>query len=295
MLPGYLGARVDQLIARRDPASPLVCGWPSEIISSRSSAAHRTTRQSNGYALARAWPDVAARFSDAAGRPPVYTFFYPEEEYHAPLIEPLAEMTRDGIADVEVHIHHDGEGAQNLVDRINRFTTTLVSRHGLLRRENGRIRFGFIHGNWALANSLPNGRWCGVDNEITLLRDLGCYADFTMPSGESESQARLVNRLYWAIDAGDGRKAHDTGPLLQPGGPAGDLLMIPGPLGLRWRERRIERGEIAGYDMPTAYRIARWLAIAPRVGNDIFIKLFTHGARSKSGSAPGIRSVRPVQ
>ena len=58
--------------------------------------------------------------------------------------------------------------------------------------------------------------------------------------------------------------------------------MIPGPLGLRWRERRIERGEIAGYDMPTAYRIARWLAIAPRVGNDIFIKLFTHGAQERN-------------
>ena len=224
-LPGYVGARVDQLIARRDPGKPTRV-WlaitdhfePLFGGASYDAAVERVQR------WRERWPDVAARFRDAAGRPPVYSFFYPEEEYHAPLIEPLAEMTRDGIADVEVHIHHDGEGAQNLVDRISRFTTTLVSRHGLLRRENGRVRFGFIHGNWALANSLPNGRWCGVDNEITLLRDLGCYADFTMPSGESESQARLVNRLYWAIDAGDGRKAHDTGPLLQPGGPAGDLL-----------------------------------------------------------------------
>jgi hypothetical protein len=47
------------------------------------------------------------------------------------------------------------------------------------------IRFGFIHGNWALDNSLPHGKSCGLDSEIALLRDLGCYGDFTMPSGAS--------------------------------------------------------------------------------------------------------------
>src|SRR5262249_40979811 len=28
------------------------------------------------------WPAIASRHVDAAGRPPCYTFFYPEEQYH---------------------------------------------------------------------------------------------------------------------------------------------------------------------------------------------------------------------
>src|ERR1044072_7667455 len=51
----------------------------------------------------REWPRIAAEFADAAGRRPIYTFFYPEEEYRPEFIDSLAEMTRDGIADIEIH------------------------------------------------------------------------------------------------------------------------------------------------------------------------------------------------
>ena len=37
----------------------------------------------------------------------------------------------------------------------------------------------------AKLRSLPDGRWCGLNNELILLRDLGCYADFTLPSAPS--------------------------------------------------------------------------------------------------------------
>jgi hypothetical protein len=231
------------------------------------------------------WPPIAAQHVDSAGRSPVYTFFYPEEQYRESLLDPLAEMTSQGIGDVEVHIHHDREGEQDFVGRMSRFIETLSSRHGLLRREDGQIKFGFIHGNWALDNSLPHGRWCGLNNEITLLRELGCYADFTMPSGASTTQARTVNEIYWAVDDPEQPKSYDHGRPFESGGPRGDLLMIAGPLGIRYRERlvpRLEVGELAGYDSPTPYRVARWLEIAPRIGGDIFVKLFTHGAQERN-------------
>ena len=52
----------------------------------------------------------------------------------------------------------------------------LHERHGLLRAgpETGKIIYSFIHGNWALDNSRPDGRWCGVDNEIDILVETGC-------------------------------------------------------------------------------------------------------------------------
>jgi hypothetical protein len=235
------------------------------------------------------WPQIARRCDgDSAGNPPRYTFFFPEEEYHPVLMELLAEMTHQGLADVEVHLHHDGEGRSDFVDRIGNFCVTLHSEHGLLRKWNDRITFGFIHGNWALDNSRPDGRWCGLNDEITLLRDLGCYADFTMPSGDSPTQARLINTLYYCTDDPKQPKSYDTGNAVMIGSaPRGDLLMIPGPLGIRWRERllpRLETGELCRGNLATPYRVKRWVDLAPRLGTDSFVKLFTHGAQERHSS-----------
>jgi hypothetical protein len=232
------------------------------------------------------WPEIAARsVKDSVGRSPKYTFFYPQEEYRPELLDLLAEMTRDGIADVEIHIHHDREGRQDFNDRMSAFRDVLHRRHGLLRTYEGKLTFGFIHGNWALDNSLPNGYHCGLNDEISLLRDLGCYADFTMPSGDSPTQSRIVNTIYWCKDDPHAPKSYDWGSAIKAGGEVeGDLLMIPGPLGLRWRGRwhpRMEQGELASYDQPSAYRAKRWLDLSPRFGNDIFVKLFTHGTQER--------------
>lgn len=228
------------------------------------------------------WPKIAAGIHDSIGAPPKHTFFYAQEEYLQEFVAGLAEMTRAGIADVEVHIHHDREGRADFVSRIRTFCRVLFEQHGLLRRIDGQLRFGFIHGNWALDNSLPGGILCGLNDEITLLRDLGCYADFTMPSGNSPSQARTINKIYWCIDDPQKPKSYDRGVPLQPGKLFdGDLLIIPGPLGIRWSERilpRMETGEIAANDPPSCYRVRRWLQLAPRIGEDVFVKLYTHGA-----------------
>lgn len=229
------------------------------------------------------WPKIAESIGcDDTNRCPCYTFFYPAEQYHPSIIDDLAELTRDGIADVEVHIHHDGEGREHFSRQITTFCQTLTERHGLLREVDGKIRFGFIHGNWALDNSLPGGRACGLNDEITILRDLGCYADFTMPSGASPSQSRTLNQIYCCTDNPLAAKSYDTGtPVKRGDGLPGDLLMIPGPFGLRWGSRlapRLETGEIAYYDLPSDYRARLWLDLAPRIGEHAFLKLYTHGA-----------------
>jgi hypothetical protein len=235
------------------------------------------------------WPNIANRSArDSAGASPVYTFFYPEEEYRVDILNSLAELCRACIGDVEVHIHHDGEGREDFIKRISLFSEVLHHRHGLLRKQNGKIRFGFIHGNWALDNSIPGGRWCGLNDEISILRDLGCYADFTMPAGAHPSQASLINRIYWCEDDPNKPKSYDRGVDLRVGGKIhGDLLMIPGPFGWRWRERlvpRLETGELAHNNLPTPYRVKRWFSLSPRVGNDLFVKLYTHGSQERNSS-----------
>ena len=234
------------------------------------------------------WPRIADDAPrDAAGQRPQYSFFYPQEDYRHELLDGIAEMVRLGVGDVEVHLHHNNEHRDSFIRKVTEYCRRLTGDHGLLHQQDGRTVFGFIHGNWALDNSRPDGGACGLSGEIGLLRDLGCYADFTMPSAPSPTQGRVVNQIYWCTNNPDNRpRSFDRGiEATIGGGRQGDLLMITGPLGLRFGERlipRVETGEIAGYDMPTPSRIGLWFDLAPTIGDDLFIKLYTHGASERN-------------
>jgi len=288
--PSYIRQRLRQITQRA--VSPLKRIWVTvaDHYEPRWRHVDLRTAQTRVALWRSTWPAIAKRCKpDSVGNRPQYTFFFPQEEYHPTLIEPLAEMVREGIADVEVHIHHDGEGRQNFVERMSGFCNVLHTDHGLLRKRHGKVAFGFIHGNWALDNSNPDGRWCGLNDEIRILRDLGCYADFTMPSGDSPTQARLVNSIYYCNGNPDRPKSYDEGvPVTPGGGVEGDLLIISGPLGMRWRDRllpRLETGELRFGNVATPYRVRRWVDLSPRIGDDSFIKLFTHGAQERNSSA----------
>lgn len=288
-MPGYVKNRC--AVRREPPGSSNVWLMIADHYEPYWRGADDATALARVQQWRESWPCVAARHRDSAGRAPRYTFFYAEEQYHADVLTLLAEMAVEGIADVEVHIHHDGEGAQNFNDRMRRFLEALHVRHGLLREHQGKLAFGFIHGNWALDNSRPDGRWCGLNNELTLLKDLGCYADFTLPAAPNPAQTAMVNTIYWATDDPARPKSHNHGvPLVPGGGIEGDLLLVPGPLGwnLRGASRwvpRLETGELAAYDLPARGRAASWLDLAPRVGGHIFLKLFAHGAQEANARA----------
>jgi len=287
-LPGYLATRF-----RRWGEPPPRRAWLTiaDHFEPRWLGADPSTACDRVALWRRHWPEIASRHIDSEGRPPCYTFFYPQEEYGPELLEPLAEMTRMGIGDVDVHIHHDGEGEQNFVDRMAGFVETLRDRHGLLRDHGGRTVFGFIHGNWALDNARPDGRWCGLDNEITLLKQLGCYADFTLPAVPDPSQAGPVNVIFSATDDPRRPRSHERGkPVVAGSQHSGDLMLIPGPLAFNWHGRplwkpRIETGELAGRYPPSRQRARLWLSIAPRIGSDVFVKLFTHGAQERNSTS----------
>jgi hypothetical protein len=237
------------------------------------------------------WPRIADRQRDDFGRPPRFTFFYPAEEYQPWVLDDLALMTRRGIADVEVHLHHDGEPESEIRALLAGFVERLAHDHGLLRTgADGRLAWCFIHGNWALDNSRPDGRWCGLNNELILLRELGCRADFTLPSAPSACQTHTVNTIYWAIDDPQQPKSHDRGIPLAAGSapPPEALLMIQGPLTVRTHPRykvvpTLDVGELAGYALPSPARAHAWLRAAPRVGNHVFVKLYGHGAQERNG------------
>lgn len=234
------------------------------------------------------YPRTVDSCSDSRGRPPQHTFFYPIECYIAEHLEKLAQLVRAGYGDVEVHLHHDDDNAQSLRELLLRSVETLHDRHGLLHRDkSGQIRYGFIHGNWALDNSHPEGCYCGVNNELTVLRETGCYADFTMPAAPHAAQTRTINSIYYAIDDPDRPKSHDTGIKSRTGvaSPPDGLLMIQGPLLVThakpWQKPRIENGNVCGSQPLSETRIDHWLRARVIVADHPqwqFIKLHTHGA-----------------
>jgi hypothetical protein len=243
----------------------------------------------------REYPQSVAGIVDSRGQPPQQSFFYPAEEYNAEHVEKLAELCRQGLGDVEVHLHHDNDTADHLRETLEKFKQRLYHQHGLLRKNGqGEITYAFVHGNWALCNSRPDGRWCGVNNELTVLRQTGCYADFTMPSAPSPTQTVTINSIYYANDRPPRPKAHDVGIAARVGAvpPQESLLLIQGPLQLDWRRRkwgllpRLENAELHGGFPPSMARFELWLRAGVGVGgrpNWIFVKLHTHGA--KEGNA----------
>ncbi len=236
---------------------------------------------------------LASAHRDADGHPPQHTFFYPEEEYLEEHLQKIAELCAEGHGEIEIHLHHDNDTEANFRTTISRFNDLLHDRHGALPRDprTGQLRFGFIHGNWSLDNSRADGRWCGINNELILLRELGCYADFTLPSAPSDTQTRMINAIYYATDDPLRPKSHDTGERVRVGGKAtGDLMIVQGPLGLNWRERRfgliprIENADVRRNCPPTPARVDAWVRTGIHVEGRpewIFIKVHTHGTQER--------------
>lgn len=232
--------------------------------------------------------EIASHHHDADGHHPSHSFFYPEEEYRPQYLNEIAALCKDGYGEVEVHLHHDNDTEAGLRAKLAGFTKTLYESHGLLMPHSTTIPFAFIHGNWALDNARRDGCWCGINNELIVLREAGCYADFTLPSAPSDTQTRTINSIYYATDDPAKPKSHDTGIPLAVGRPAsGDLLIFQGPLSLHWKRRklglwpRVENGDIAPCDIPIEERIPVWVRQRIHVEGHpdwLFIKVHTHGA-----------------
>ncbi|MCB1575393.1 MAG: hypothetical protein KDI80_15585, partial [Xanthomonadales bacterium] len=80
----------------------------------------------------RDYPRLCERHRDADGRPPVHTFFFPEEEYREEHLDALVEMCRMQLGEIEIHLHHDRDSAENLRATLSRFTELLADRHDAL-------------------------------------------------------------------------------------------------------------------------------------------------------------------
>ncbi len=235
------------------------------------------------------YPRMASKHKDADGVHPQHTFYYPEEEYRKEHLDKISDLCRRGFGEVDIHLHHFDDTSVNFREALNRFKTILKSHGQLCTGPDGRVMYGFVHGNWALDNSRRDGKKCGVNDEIKILKETGCYADFTLPSAPDQTQTSKINSIYYATDDPNEPKSHDTGVDVEVGKkPSGDLMIVQGPLTLDWGNRkfgilpRIENADLADDNPPSERRADLWIEQGVCVkGREewVFVKVHTHGTQ----------------
>lgn len=220
-----------------------------------------------------------------------HTNFYPAEQYDRELLSTLSDLQREGLGEVEIHLHHGVESPDNAEDlekELTEFRDKIAFEHKCLSLSEGdsQPKYAFVHGNWALANSADN-RFCGVDNEMAILRDTGCYADMTLPSAPDPSQVPMLNSIYQCALPFDKPAPHAKGHPLKVGDDQPKLpIIITGPLLFDWTNRakgfipKLENGELAYFRPMDIDRLNRWASANIIVQNRpdwVFVKLHCHG------------------
>jgi hypothetical protein len=266
------------LFALCDHYEPLWAGAPDDV----------------GHARVAAWATrypALGEFRDSDGRPPRHGWFFPGEEYRPEFLDRLAALARGGFGEVEFHLHHDGDTAATLAPRITEHLATFAQHGHISRDQRGKHQWAFIHGNWSLANGRPDRKWCGVDDELLVLHELGCYVDLTFPSAPDPCQPDKVNQIYWPTGDLSKRRSYEQGKRARVGEHHADrVLMITGPLALARKGfgLRLENGAITGNDPPTAARVASWIDQGIHIEGRpewIFVKVHTHGAIEKTADS----------
>ena len=243
-------------------------------------------------AWVRQYPFFAGKHRDSDGICPQQSFFFPPHYDIDDHLKKIAVLCSMGFGEIEMHLHHDSmepwpDDVLTLKEKI-RACIKRYSRYGIFCLPNGQKAYGFIHGDWALANSRKGGKFCGVNDELTVLKETGCYADFTFPVC-NEAQPKIVNDFFYAESNPFSSKGYNKSAIPAKVGnfERKGLLLIQGIIGLRWRSRThllfpsIEQSNVSTGDFPSRSRVDYWVNKGVHVTgrpNWIFIKMHGHGA-----------------
>ncbi len=238
---------------------------------------------------------MAYRHIDSDGEYLKHTFFYPIERFRGYQIDSLVNLCSEDVGEIEVHLHHYDVGEDSL-RKIYQNGLDSLKAHGALLSPDDQTHFAFIHGNFALDNSRYKKKsvYCGVNNEISMLLELVCYADFTFPALMLPAQQSMVNKIFYAVDDPDRPKSYNTGVISRKGLKTNpdQLMIFQGPFIIDWTDWRfkthptIDDGDLYRDMMPSPNRLDLWFKANVRVKDGpawIFVRPFTHGCSKKSG------------
>jgi hypothetical protein len=231
------------------------------------------------------YEELADRHRDADGRPVQHTWFYRYDYPNRGCLEALSASAFRGFGEVEFHLHHGYDTEESFARVLRQGLDWFSSAGAMLGAElEPRHSFGYVAGNCGLDNGAGDPAISGCDTELRVLREAGCYADFTFPSLGSPAQPRTINSIYYAAEDGQ-PKSYDTGTDVAVGRPpSGDLMMMQGPVGLNWWTRCFDDGSLEDTSPPHPLRLAGWLSAHVHVRRRpewVFVKLQTHAMQNR--------------
>lgn len=242
----------------------------------------------------KAWldyPELAKQFKDSDGYHPKHTWFSALDlidEYELEAIKPMVDA---GFGEVELHWHHDHDDEHSFLSKLTE-GMRIFHKYGYMKPEKEGVlaTYSFIHGNWSLDNSRGEA-FCGVDNEISILKQTGCYADFTFPALFSPAQPSTINSIYYTSDDGESASYQRNIRKSQVGvnDSENEFMIFQGPLTINWLDWRhkwhptFEDGDINCINSHgDQKRIDAWVRQGIHVTGRpewVFVKIFCHGAQ----------------
>ena len=213
---------------------------------------------------------------DSDGRCPQHTWFFPGIDPADEAAAVLATWPGRGWGEIEYHLHHDENPGITRAELRERIEVDIRRLKQLGAVSIGR--YGLVHGMYALAAG--DSRYCRAVEELDVLMETGCYADFTFPDIQTPAQPAQVNSIYYALTSGQ-PKPYDRGLESAVGMRRQGLLMIPGPMYAGLFPRMLDDGNIDAACLPHAGRINRWLDAHVHVKgrpNWVFIVMHSHTA-----------------
>lgn len=231
---------------------------------------------------------LSDKYRDDFGNRFRYTWFYPYDHHVDEVVRDLSCMALDGYGEIEFHWHIGMEGEHDMTcDNFSEKTGEAVKwfqQFGAMitEEEHPRSAFAYIAGVWDLdASQTPRSH--GLTNQLDVLRENGCYADFTFSTLGASSQPYKINSLYYVVDDPDKPKSYDTGTDAEVGKPVdGKLMIFEGPLTIDWNGY-MEYGAIETDPRFHPDRIPKWLKANIHVKGRpewVFVKVFSHGAQA---------------
>ena len=243
---------------------------PSSIPGNFVGYAARDVQEQRVERWCREYPRNFADFEDSDGRRFVHTYFYPAEQYDRALVQQIAELCHSGWGELEIHLHHGvprPDTAEHTRQQLVAFRDALARDHGCLSYQAGdnTPKYAFVHGNYTLANC-ADGFACGVDDEIQILNETGCYVDMTFPtSAFHPAQIAKLNSIYECGLPSAQRAPQRKGGNLTTEKPVTKLpFIVQGPWALDFDSSsrsgfaRIENGALTGAKPPSLRRLELW-------------------------------------
>lgn len=209
----------------------------------------------------------------------------------------IRSLVTDGLHEMHLHVHHewwtrnDSHLDSPVSHWVNAHSTGPLDQQRLdlffslataqIARETGApfSRWGFVHGNWALAGS--DRRICQIENELSMIMRHGGFGDFTFPAGraicdpqiETPFTCRPLDRVraYDLVEADPSPISHDT-RIMQP-----DRFFI-------WNSKiKADYSSLDYYYPPNRDRFKKtdlmvdnWLKNSVVIGDCLFVKTHAH-------------------